>query len=73
LVQNREADEAPFPEGAAVLVQVGGSYTRVIPKPASLQDTVVNPPLSPPPTSAPRGQTPPAPGGSGYGTVRPMS
>ena len=66
LVQNRESGETPFPEGAAVLVQQGGSYTRIIEKPASLQDAVVNPP--PPPAS----RSPAAPPG-GYGTVRPLS
>ena len=33
LVQNREADEAPLPDGTPVLVQVSGQYTRVIADP----------------------------------------
>jgi outer membrane lipoprotein SlyB len=33
LVQNRESEEAPLPEGTPVLVQVSGQYARVIPDP----------------------------------------
>jgi outer membrane lipoprotein SlyB len=33
LVQNRESDEAPLPDGTPVLVQVSGQYTRVIADP----------------------------------------
>jgi outer membrane lipoprotein SlyB len=33
LVQNRQADEAPLPDGTPVLVQVSGQYTRVIADP----------------------------------------
>jgi outer membrane lipoprotein SlyB len=33
LVQNRESDEAPLPEGTPVLVQVSGQYARVVPDP----------------------------------------
>jgi outer membrane lipoprotein SlyB len=34
LVQNRESDEQPLPEGARVLVQLNGQYTRVMAHPA---------------------------------------
>jgi outer membrane lipoprotein SlyB len=34
LVQNREEDEPPLPDGARVLVQINGQYTRVIANPA---------------------------------------
>jgi outer membrane lipoprotein SlyB len=33
LVQNREAEEQPLPDGTPVLVQVSGQYTRVMPDP----------------------------------------
>ena len=33
LVQNRQSDEAPLPDGTPVLVQVSGQYTRVIADP----------------------------------------
>jgi outer membrane lipoprotein SlyB len=33
LVQNRESDEPPLPDGTPVLVQVSGQYTRVIADP----------------------------------------
>ena len=33
LVQNRDGDEAPLPDGTPVLVQVSGQYTRVIADP----------------------------------------
>ncbi len=33
LVQNREGDEEPLADGAPVLVQLNGRYTRVIPNP----------------------------------------
>ena len=36
LVQNRESDEQPLPNGTPVLVQVAGQYTRVMPHPAAL-------------------------------------
>lgn len=34
LVQNRESDEQPLPDGARVLVQLNGQYTRVMAHPA---------------------------------------
>jgi outer membrane lipoprotein SlyB len=34
LVQNRESDEQPLPQGARVLVQLNGQYTRVMAHPA---------------------------------------
>jgi outer membrane lipoprotein SlyB len=34
LVQNREAEEQPLPNGSRVLVQLNGQYTRVIANPA---------------------------------------
>jgi hypothetical protein len=34
LVQNRESDEQPLPNGAPVVVQINGQYTRVIANPA---------------------------------------
>jgi outer membrane lipoprotein SlyB len=34
LVQNRESDEQPLPDGARVLVQLNGQYTRVVAHPA---------------------------------------
>jgi hypothetical protein len=33
-VQNRESDEQPLPQGARVLVQLDGQYTRVMAHPA---------------------------------------
>jgi len=33
LVQNRDGEEEPLPNGAPVLVQYGGDYTRVVPTP----------------------------------------
>ncbi len=33
LVQNRESEEQPLPDGTPVLVQVSGQYTRVMPDP----------------------------------------
>jgi len=36
LVQNREGEEEPLPDGAAVLVQYGGEYTRVVELPQSV-------------------------------------
>jgi outer membrane lipoprotein SlyB len=38
LVQNREGDEFPIPNGTPVLVQLGGQYTRVIPDPTGGRD-----------------------------------
>lgn len=35
LVQNRQDDEMPLPDGSPVLVQISGSYTRVIPDPTA--------------------------------------
>ncbi len=35
LVQNRETDEEPLPDGTPVLVQVSGQYTRVIADPTA--------------------------------------
>lgn len=35
LVQNREGDEEPIADGAPVLVQLNGRYTRVIPNPTT--------------------------------------
>ena len=35
LVQNRETDEQPLPDGTPVLVQVSGQYTRVIADPTA--------------------------------------
>jgi hypothetical protein len=34
LVQNRDSDEQPLPDGARVLVQLPGQYTRVMAHPA---------------------------------------
>lgn len=51
LVQNRENDELPLPDGTPVLIQVGGQYTRAIPAPeASGSDWVDPSSLPPPPT-----------------------
>jgi outer membrane lipoprotein SlyB len=38
LVQNREDDEQPLPDGTPVLVQLAGQYTRVMPHPATDHD-----------------------------------
>jgi outer membrane lipoprotein SlyB len=39
LVQNREDDEQPLPNGTPVLVQLNGQYTRVMPHPAADHDS----------------------------------
>lgn len=36
LVQNRQDDEQPLPNGTPVLIQLAGQYTRVMPHPAAL-------------------------------------
>ena len=37
LVQNREDEEPPIPDGSQVLVQYGGDYTRVIAMPPNVE------------------------------------
>jgi len=43
LVQNKDSEETPIAAGKAVLVQHAGTYTRVIEKPAGLEDQWRNP------------------------------
>ena len=61
LVQNRETEEVPLADGAPVLVQFGGNYTRVIQRPTKLEGSSgsgrwVNPD-SLPPGEAPLGKS----------------
>jgi outer membrane lipoprotein SlyB len=55
LVQNREDDEQPLPNGTPVLIQLNGQYTRVMPHPAADHDAPagwVDPDAGPPTTSS---------------------
>jgi hypothetical protein len=47
LVQNRESDEQPLPDGARVLVQLNGQYTRVMVHPAVDYNAVAGAGLTP--------------------------
>jgi outer membrane lipoprotein SlyB len=42
LVQNREPEEEPIPDGTPVLVQVGSRYSRVLPHPSADADAPSN-------------------------------
>lgn len=66
LVQNREPEEQPLPDGTPVLVQVGSRYSRILPHPAADADAPaewVNP-------DAPDQSAAPAPGAPDQATVR---
>jgi outer membrane lipoprotein SlyB len=61
LVQNREDDEQPLPNGTPVLIQLAGQYTRVMPHPSADHDARsgwVDPDAGPP--SATSGSAPDA-------------
>jgi len=65
LVQNRESEEPPLPNGTPVLVQVSGQYTRVIEDPRAERRNGaagwVDPDVAPP-GAASAGSSPGAPG-----------
>ena len=55
LVQNREDEEQPLPNGTPVLIQLNGQYTRVMPHPSADHDAKggwVDPDAGPPAASA---------------------
>jgi outer membrane lipoprotein SlyB len=61
LVQNREDDEQPLPDGTPVLVQLNGQYTRVMAHPSALDYNAPGGWVDPD-TGAPAAAAGPAPG-----------